>query len=65
MAEEGQVVGREAVVPITDEEKEEEEVGREVGWGEEGAGAGEGSLFLEGRDSCFGTYHYDEIDLLI
>lgn len=43
MAEEVQEVGREAVVPITDEEKEEEEAGREVGWGEEGAGAGEGS----------------------
>lgn len=43
MAEEVQGVGREAVAPITDEEKEEEEAGREVGWGEEGAGAGEGS----------------------
>lgn len=43
MAEEGQVVGREAVVPIMDEEKEEEEEGQEVGWGEEGAGVGEGS----------------------
>lgn len=59
------MVGREAVLPITDEEREEEEAGREVGWGEEGVGAGEGSWLLEGKDSCFGTYNYDEIDLLI
>lgn len=43
VVEEAQVVGRELAVPITDEEREEEEAGRELGWGEEGAGVGEGS----------------------
>lgn len=38
-----QVVGREVAVPITDEEREEEEAVRELGWGEEGAGVGEDS----------------------
>lgn len=41
------MVGREVAVPITDEEREEEEAGRELGWGEEGAGVAEGSLLLE------------------
>lgn len=36
-------MGREAAVPITDEEREEEEAGRDLGWEEEGAGVGEGS----------------------
>lgn len=40
---EAQVVGREVAVPITDEEREEEEAGRELGWEEEGAGVAEDS----------------------
>lgn len=37
------MVGQEVAVLITDEEREEEEGGRELGWEEEGAGAGEDS----------------------
>lgn len=37
------MVGREVAVPITDEEREEEEAGQELGWGEEEAEVGEGS----------------------
>lgn len=48
------MVGREAVVPITDEEREEGEVGREVGWAEEGVGAEEGNWLQEGGDLWFG-----------
>lgn len=41
--EEAQVVGQEVAVPTTGEGREEEEAGRDLGLGEEGAGEGEGS----------------------
>lgn len=37
------MVGREEAVPIMDEEREEEEAGRELEWVEEGAGVAEDS----------------------
>lgn len=37
------MVVREVAVPITDEEREEEEAGRGLGWEEEGAGVVEDS----------------------